>query len=53
MLDSLYLQIENHVNSVIGNSSSKRLVVTDERPSVWNGMHPSFFPNEVISLSGL
>ena len=53
MLGSLYLQMETNVNSVIGNPSLKRLVATEEHPSVWNGTYPSFFPNEVISLSGI
>ncbi|CAL0334063.1 unnamed protein product [Lupinus luteus] len=39
-------RMDTNVNSVIGNSSSKRLVVTEKSSSVWNGMDPSFFPNE-------
>ncbi|KAK7257746.1 hypothetical protein RIF29_31953 [Crotalaria pallida] len=38
------LRIETNVNSVI--ESSKRLVATEERPSVWNSMHLSLFPNK-------
>ncbi|XP_027346039.1 ethylene-responsive transcription factor RAP2-7 isoform X2 [Abrus precatorius] len=41
-----YSRMETNVNSGIGNPFLKRLVVTEERPSVWNGMYPSFFPNE-------
>ncbi|KAK7262379.1 hypothetical protein RJT34_29951 [Clitoria ternatea] len=39
-------RMETNVNSGIGNSSLKTLVVTEERHSVWNDMFPSFFPNE-------
>ncbi|KAF7805538.1 ethylene-responsive transcription factor RAP2-7-like isoform X1 [Senna tora] len=39
-------RIETNTDSVIGDPSMKRLVVTDDRPSVWNGIYPSFFPNE-------
>ncbi|XP_020974713.1 ethylene-responsive transcription factor RAP2-7-like [Arachis ipaensis] len=37
--------VETNVNLVIGNPSSKRLVATEEHPSPWNGVNPSFFPN--------
>lgn len=47
---SLYLQMETNVNSGVGNPSLKRLVVSEDCPSVWNGMCPSFFPNEVIHI---
>ncbi|KAJ1396652.1 DNA-binding domain superfamily [Sesbania bispinosa] len=46
-------RMETNVNSGIDNPSLKRRVVTEERPSVWNDMCPSFFPNEVISLSSV
>ncbi|KAE9593226.1 putative transcription factor AP2-EREBP family [Lupinus albus] len=39
-------RMETNFNSVIGNSSSKRLVVTEKHSSVWNGMNLSFFSNE-------
>ncbi|KAK7404656.1 hypothetical protein VNO78_05611 [Psophocarpus tetragonolobus] len=38
--------MEANVNSGIGNPSLKSLVVTEDRPSVWNDMCPNFFPNE-------
>ncbi|XP_027910624.1 ethylene-responsive transcription factor RAP2-7 isoform X4 [Vigna unguiculata] len=38
--------METNVNSGVGNPSLKRLVVSEDCPSVWNGMCPSFFPNE-------
>ncbi|XP_025661078.1 AP2-like ethylene-responsive transcription factor TOE2 [Arachis hypogaea] len=38
--------VETNVNSVIGKLSSKRLVATEEHPSPWNGVNPSFFPNQ-------
>ncbi|RYR42676.1 hypothetical protein Ahy_A08g039129 [Arachis hypogaea] len=38
--------VETNVISVIGNLSSKRLVATEEHPSPWNGVNPSFFPNQ-------
>ncbi|KAL1361671.1 hypothetical protein HN51_010010 [Arachis hypogaea] len=38
--------VETNVNSVIGNPSSERLVATEEHPSRWNGVNPSFFPNQ-------
>ncbi|XP_061363173.1 ethylene-responsive transcription factor RAP2-7-like isoform X2 [Gastrolobium bilobum] len=38
--------METNVNSRTGNPSLKRLVVTEERPFVWNGMSTSFFPSE-------
>ncbi|KAK4286486.1 hypothetical protein QN277_003036 [Acacia crassicarpa] len=37
---------EINIDSVNGDQSLKRPVVTEERPSVWNGIYPSFFPNE-------
>ncbi|RYR42821.1 hypothetical protein Ahy_A08g039258 isoform I [Arachis hypogaea] len=39
-------RMETHVNSVIGDPSFKRLVVNEERSSVWNASYSSFFPNE-------
>nr|UVT84861.1 TARGET OF EAT1 [Robinia pseudoacacia] len=39
-------RMETNVNSVIGDPSLKRLVVTEERPSVWNATYSSFFPSE-------
>ncbi|OIW03945.1 hypothetical protein TanjilG_30221 [Lupinus angustifolius] len=39
-------RMETNVNSVIGDPSLKRLVVTEERPFVWNATYSSFFPNE-------
>ncbi|KAK7312529.1 hypothetical protein VNO77_36446 [Canavalia gladiata] len=39
-------RMETNVSSGVGNPSLKRLVVTEECPSVWNGTCPSFFPNE-------
>ena len=50
-MGSLYLQMDTNVNSVIGDPSLKRLVVTEERPAVWNASYSSFFPNEVSLLS--
>ncbi|TKY48484.1 Ethylene-responsive transcription factor RAP2-7 [Spatholobus suberectus] len=38
-------RVETNVNSVIGDPSLKKLVVTEERPSVWNATYSSFFPN--------
>ncbi|XP_020215051.1 ethylene-responsive transcription factor RAP2-7 isoform X2 [Cajanus cajan] len=38
--------MQTNVNSGIGNPSLKRLVVNEDRPSVWNSMCPNFFPNE-------
>ncbi|KAF7823476.1 ethylene-responsive transcription factor RAP2-7-like isoform X1 [Senna tora] len=38
--------VESNIDSVIGDPSLRRLVVTEDRPSVQNGMRPSFFPNE-------
>jgi AP2-like factor (euAP2 lineage) len=49
-LGSLDLQMETNVLGT-GNPSLKRLLVTEERHSLWNDMYPAFFPNEVISLS--
>jgi AP2-like factor (euAP2 lineage) len=49
-LGSLDLQMETNVLGT-GNPSLKRLLVTEERYSLWNDMYPAFFPNEVISLS--
>lgn len=49
--DSLYLQMETNFSSVIGDPSLKRHVVTEERPSVWNPAHYTFFPNMVSSIS--
>jgi len=37
--------------SGIGDPSLKRLLATEERHSLWNGMYPAFFSNEVISPS--
>ncbi|KAG4961296.1 hypothetical protein AAZX31_13G311400 [Glycine max] len=37
--------METNINSVIGDPSLKRLVVTEERPSVWNAAYSTFFPN--------
>ena len=34
--------------SGIGDPSLKRLLETEERRSLWNGMYPVFFSNEVI-----
>ena len=34
------------IDSGICDSSLKRLVVNEKRPSIWNGMHPSFIQNE-------
>lgn len=53
MIGSLNLQMETSANSVIGDPSLKRMVVTEERPSVWNATYSSFFPNEVSSLPTL
>ncbi|XP_016170314.1 ethylene-responsive transcription factor RAP2-7 isoform X2 [Arachis ipaensis] len=39
-------RMETHVNSVIGDPSLKRLVVNEERSSVWNASYSSFFPSE-------
>ncbi|KAI4334454.1 hypothetical protein L6164_019146 [Bauhinia variegata] len=39
-------RMESNFDSEIGDPSFKRLVVTEERPSAWNGMCPSFFPSE-------
>ncbi|XP_045799786.1 ethylene-responsive transcription factor RAP2-7-like isoform X2 [Trifolium pratense] len=40
------LKMETNVNSVIGDPSLKKLVVTEQRPSMWNATFSSFFPNE-------
>ncbi|KAL2332069.1 hypothetical protein Fmac_019650 [Flemingia macrophylla] len=37
-------RMETNVNSVIGDPL-KRLLVTEERPSVWNAAYSNFFPN--------
>ncbi|KAH1115977.1 hypothetical protein AAZV13_11G133400 [Glycine max] len=37
--------METNVSSGIGNPSLKRMVATEDRPSLWNGMSPNFFPN--------
>ncbi|KAK7261405.1 hypothetical protein RIF29_27715 [Crotalaria pallida] len=39
-------RMETNVNSVTGDPSLKRLVVTEDRPSAWNASYSSFFPNE-------
>ena len=39
--------METNVNSVIGDQSLKKLVVTEQRPPMWNATFSSFFPNEV------
>ncbi|BAT91929.1 hypothetical protein VIGAN_07057300 [Vigna angularis var. angularis] len=38
-------RMETNFSSVIGDPSLKRHVVTEERPSVWNAAHYTFFPN--------
>ncbi|RDX64421.1 Ethylene-responsive transcription factor RAP2-7, partial [Mucuna pruriens] len=38
-------RMETNVNSVIGEPSLKRLVVPEERPSVWNAAYSTFFSN--------
>ncbi|XLU27324.1 hypothetical protein S245_063390, partial [Arachis hypogaea] len=38
--------VETNVNSVIGNPSSERMVATEDHPSPWNGVNPSFFPTQ-------
>jgi len=43
--------METNVSSGIGNPSLKRMVATEDRPSLWNGMSPNFFPNGVIHLT--
>ncbi|KAL5082317.1 hypothetical protein RYX36_010738 [Vicia faba] len=40
------LKMETSANSVISDLSSKKLVVTEQRPSMWNTTYSSFFPNE-------
>jgi hypothetical protein len=49
-LSSLHLQMETNVSG-IGDPSLKRLLATEERHSLRNGMYPAFFSNEVISSS--
>ncbi|XP_057451425.1 ethylene-responsive transcription factor RAP2-7-like isoform X2 [Lotus japonicus] len=39
-------KMETNANSVIGDPSLKRLVVTQDRPSVWNSTYSRFFPTE-------
>lgn len=39
--------METNVNSVIGDPSLKKLVVTEQRPPMWNATFSSFFPNQV------
>lgn len=49
-MSSLYLQMEtNNIDSVIGDPTLRRLVVTEERRA-WNGIYPSFFSNEVNTI---
>ncbi|KAK7272114.1 hypothetical protein RJT34_28520 [Clitoria ternatea] len=38
-------KMETNVNQIIGDPSLKRMVVTEERPSIWNAPYSSFFPN--------
>ncbi|KAK7335731.1 hypothetical protein VNO80_27733 [Phaseolus coccineus] len=38
-------RMETNVNSVIGDPSLKRHIVTEERPSEWNTSYSTFFPN--------
>ncbi|XP_020223101.1 ethylene-responsive transcription factor RAP2-7 isoform X1 [Cajanus cajan] len=38
-------RMETTANSVIGDPSLKRLLVTEERPSVWNAAYSNSFPN--------
>lgn len=40
------LKMETNVNSVIGDPSLKKLVVTEQRPPMWNATFSSFFPNQ-------
>ncbi|CAL5200308.1 unnamed protein product [Lathyrus oleraceus] len=40
------LKMETNANSVISDPSMKKLVVTEQRPSMWNATYSSFFPNE-------
>ncbi|XP_058753574.1 ethylene-responsive transcription factor RAP2-7-like isoform X2 [Vicia villosa] len=40
------LKMETNANSVISDLSLKKLVATEQRPSMWNATYSSFFPNE-------
>lgn len=42
--------METNANSVISDLSLKKLVATEQRPSMWNATYSSFFPNEVKIL---
>ncbi|KAK4255019.1 hypothetical protein QN277_008082 [Acacia crassicarpa] len=39
-------RIETNTDSVIGDQAMKKLVVNGDRPSIWNGVYPNFFPSE-------
>ncbi|XP_058780079.1 ethylene-responsive transcription factor RAP2-7-like isoform X2 [Vicia villosa] len=40
------LKMETNANSVLSDLSLKKLVATEQRPSMWNATYSSFFPNE-------
>ncbi|KAM3739578.1 hypothetical protein ACB098_08G033500 [Castanea mollissima] len=39
-------RMENHAHATLSNSPFKGLVMTSERPPIWNGVYPNFIPNE-------
>ncbi|XP_028775840.1 ethylene-responsive transcription factor RAP2-7 isoform X1 [Neltuma alba] len=39
-------RMETNTVSVIGDQAMQKLVVTGDRPSVWNGIYSNFFPSE-------
>ncbi|OIW09160.1 hypothetical protein TanjilG_11298 [Lupinus angustifolius] len=41
-------RVETNVHSVIDGPALKSLVVTEDRPSVWNATYSSFFPTQEI-----
>jgi hypothetical protein len=47
MFYALLLQMENHAHATLTDTPFKGLVMTSERPPMWNGVYPNFIPNEV------
>ncbi|KAL0009298.1 hypothetical protein SO802_010800 [Lithocarpus litseifolius] len=45
----IFSQMENHARATLSNSPFKGLVMTSERPCLWNSVYPNFIPNEKIA----
>uniref|UniRef100_A0A2N9IT54 AP2/ERF domain-containing protein n=1 Tax=Fagus sylvatica TaxID=28930 RepID=A0A2N9IT54_FAGSY len=39
-------RMENHAHATLTDTPFKGLVMTSERPPMWNGVYPNFIPNE-------